>query len=117
MDQIVGGILRTAAGGLELAGAAIIVVTAAMVLWELGVDLARYRSFQWRGAHRLLGRGLVLGLEFLIGADILRTILAPSLQDVAVLGAIVLLRAILSFSVEYELRHMGDEPGPAEPPE
>lgn len=117
MDQVVDTVLRTASGGLELAGSTIIVVTAAMVLWGLVADLLRYRSFRWREAHRTLGRGLVLGLEFLIGADILRTILTPSLQDVAVLGAIVLLRAILSFSVEYELRHMEGGRGPNEPPE
>ncbi|MBI4498171.1 MAG: DUF1622 domain-containing protein [Chloroflexi bacterium] len=54
--------------------------------------------------RRRLGRGLVLGLEFLIGADVLRTILQPSLQEVAVLGGIILLRTVLALSLDFELR-------------
>ncbi|MGE5620418.1 MAG: DUF1622 domain-containing protein [Sphingomonadaceae bacterium] len=58
----------------------------------------------------------MLGLESPIGADALRTILAPSVQDVAALGAIAPLRTILSFSVEYELRQAGDGADSNEPP-
>ncbi len=53
-----------------------------------------------------MARGLVLGLEFLIGADILRTVLVPSWQDIAVLAAIIIIRTILSLSIEYEIRQL-----------
>ena len=53
--------------------------------------------------HRL-GRAIILGLELLVAADILRTISTrPTLTDVAILGGIVLIRTFLSFSLEVEL--------------
>ncbi len=53
-----------------------------------------------------LGRGLVLSLEIFIAADLLHTILTPTLQEVAILSGVTLLRIILSISLEYELRQV-----------
>ncbi|MGJ0485250.1 MAG: DUF1622 domain-containing protein [Methylomicrobium sp.] len=51
-----------------------------------------------------LGRGILLGLEFLVAADIIRTVaVAPTLQGVLVLGVIVLIRTFLSMALEVEL--------------
>ena len=50
------------------------------------------------------GRSILLGLEFLIAADIINTVaVRPTLQSVIVLGAIVLIRTFLSFSLELEI--------------
>jgi uncharacterized membrane protein len=58
-----------------------------------------YRSFRNR-----LGRAIILGLELLVAADILRTISTePTLEQVVVLGIVVLIRTFLSFSLEVEL--------------
>jgi uncharacterized membrane protein len=58
-----------------------------------------YKAFRNR-----LGRAIILGLELLVAADILRTISTePTLTEVAVLGGIVLIRTFLSFSLEVEL--------------
>ncbi len=58
-----------------------------------------FRSFRDR-----LGRAIILGLELLVAADILRTISTePSLEQVVVLGIVVLIRTFLSFSLEIEL--------------
>ena len=54
--------------------------------------------------RHLLGYYLLLGLEFLIAADIIDTLMKPSVQDVIVLGAIVLIRTIISFSLNAELK-------------
>jgi uncharacterized membrane protein len=52
----------------------------------------------------VFGRSILLGLEFLVAADIIRTVaVQPSLQNVAVLGLIVLIRTFLSFSLEVEI--------------
>ncbi len=52
-----------------------------------------------------VGRGILLGLEFLVAADIIRSVVvAPTLQKVAVLGVIVLIRTFLSISIEVELK-------------
>jgi uncharacterized membrane protein len=57
--------------------------------------------------HRLranLGRAILLGLEVLIIADIIRTIaVAPTLQNLGVLGLLVLIRTFLSFALEIEI--------------
>ena len=54
--------------------------------------------------RRNLGRCILLGLEVLIVADIVRTIIVdPTLESVAVLGAIVVIRILLSFSLEVEI--------------
>jgi uncharacterized membrane protein len=51
-----------------------------------------------------LGRGILLGLEFLIGADIIATVTSPlTWESVGLLGAIVVIRTVLSFSLETEI--------------
>ncbi len=51
-----------------------------------------------------LGRGILLGLELLVAADIIRTVaVTPTLEGVLVLGVIVLIRTFLSTSIEVEL--------------
>jgi uncharacterized membrane protein len=56
-----------------------------------------------------LGRVLALGLELTVASDILRTAVAPTRQDIVNLGAIVLLRTLLNYFLEREIRH-GEEP-------
>ena len=51
-----------------------------------------------------LGHSLSLALEFLIGADILRTAISPSWQDIALLAAIVGIRTVLNFFLSKELK-------------
>jgi hypothetical protein len=56
------------------------------------------------GLRRGLGRVILLALELLVAADIIRTIaVAPTLENVAVLALIVLIRTFLSFALEVEL--------------
>ena len=58
-----------------------------------------YRSFREQ-----LGRSILLGLEFLVAADIIRTVaVTPDARSVAVLGGIVLIRTFLSFSLQLEV--------------
>lgn len=56
-------------------------------------------------AHRAnLGRGILIGLELLIAADILKSVVIdPTLNGLAVLGGIVLIRTFLSFSLDVEI--------------
>ena len=58
----------------------------------------------YRIVRTVFGRSILLGLEFLVAGDIIRTVaVQPSLQNVAVLGLIVLIRTFLSFSLEVEI--------------
>jgi len=67
-----------------------------------------------------IGRALLLGLEILVAADIVRTVaLDPTLESVAVLGILVLIRTFLTWSlvVEIEGRWPWQRYGSARPPE
>jgi uncharacterized membrane protein len=58
----------------------------------------------FRAYRRRLGRAILLGLEVLVAADIIRTVaISPTFENVAVLGLIVLIRTFLSFSLEVEI--------------
>jgi len=48
-------------------------------------------------------RGLLIALDFLVAADIIKTILAPSLFELAQLGIVVIIRILLSWSLSKEL--------------
>lgn len=66
------------------------------------------RGGDWQAAYQEcrsnLGRGILLGLELLVGADIISTITAPlTFQSVALLGGIMAIRTFLSFSLETEI--------------
>ena len=67
---------------------------------------ARGKNVEENRKHlrHVLGYYLLLGLEFLIAADIIDTLMKPSVQDLIVLGAIVLIRTIISFSLNAELK-------------
>jgi len=50
-----------------------------------------------------LGFYLLMGLEFMIGADIVRTLIRPSLQELAVLGSMVAIRTVISYFLDKEM--------------
>jgi uncharacterized membrane protein len=66
------------------------------------------RSADWQEAYKVLRRSfggvILLGLEILVAADLVRTVaVEPTLENVVILGAIVLIRTVLSFSLEIEI--------------
>lgn len=87
---------------VDAAGVAAIVVGA---LYAAFLSLTRRREGNvYRLFRRRLGRSILLGLELLVAADIIRTVaITPTLESVAVLAAIVLIRTFLSFSLELEI--------------
>jgi uncharacterized membrane protein len=94
------------AKALELAGVAIIV--GGIVLATFSFVRDGTRSGDWQSAYpnyrSNIGRGILLGLELLVGADIIATITAPlTIVSVGLLGGIVLIRTLLSFSLETEI--------------
>lgn len=91
---------------LELVGVGVIlagVVLATGLFLRQGVADKDWRSAYDRYRSNL-GRGILLGLELLVGADIISTITAPlTFQSVGLLAAIVGIRTFLSFSLETEI--------------
>lgn len=94
------------AKALELAGVAIIV--GGIILATLTYIREGGRAGDWESAYSSyrsnIGRGILLGLELLVGADIISTITAPlTIESVGLLAGIVLIRTFLSFSLETEI--------------
>lgn len=94
------------AKALELAGVAIIV--GGIILATLTYFREGGRAGDWESAYSSyrsnIGRGILLGLELLVGADIISTITAPlTIESVGLLAGIVVIRTFLSFSLETEI--------------
>ncbi len=106
-DELVDDVVRV----VEAFGAAIMVVgglaaflVAAWALRRADARNSDVRESAYQELRRSLGRVILLGLEVLIIADIIRTIIVePTLESVAVLGIIVVIRIVLSFSLEVEI--------------
>jgi uncharacterized membrane protein len=99
--------IEWAALGIEMLGALVIVVgvlrvaiTRGTVRFLLKVDEpGAYESYK----HQI-GRSLLLGLEFLVAGDVVRTVaLEPTLVNVAVLGLLVLVRTFLAWTLSVEI--------------
>jgi uncharacterized membrane protein len=91
---------------LELIGIAVVMIGAAIALYRFfrGSDAAREGEGRVACFRSDLGRAILLGLEFLVAADIVNTVaIDPTLDSLAVLAGIVLIRTFLSFSLEVEL--------------
>lgn len=74
-----------------------------------GLDPSAYQE----GVRRTLALYLLLGLELLVAADIIETIIAPDWQAVGVLGVIVIIRTIISVSINWELKQAPEHPAGA----
>ena len=90
---------------LEVAGVAAILIATLVATFTFvralrgGAATTAYEQYRAN-----LGRGILLGLEFLVGADIIFTVTAPlTWESVGLLGAIVVIRTLLSFSLETEI--------------
>lgn len=117
-NQFVTDIAFAVAKGIELIG---VVIIASGALVNLAVFLPRFFGGDREAAVASLrsnfGRSILLGLEFLIAADIIETVaVTTTLQSVVVLAVIVAVRTFLSFSLQLEIdgrwpwqRHIDDK--------
>ena len=98
-------LMEPVATALELFGVAVIVASVLLTTIKFAYDLAgESRKEAYDGYRANLGRGILLGLELLVGADIIATVTAPlTWESVGLLGVIVLIRTFLSFSLETEI--------------
>lgn len=96
--------IELAGRALDASGVAVVVVGAIAAAVFAAQRAVRRAGPVYRPFRRFLGRSILLGLELLVAADIVRTVaVAPTLQGVAVLAGIVLIRTFLSFSLELEI--------------
>jgi uncharacterized membrane protein len=91
---------------VEILGILIILIGAmvALVRFATGMDAREEGQDRIACLRSNLGRAILLGLEFLVAADIINTVaIEPTLDSVAVLAGIVLIRTFLSWSLEVEI--------------
>lgn len=89
---------------IDTAGVSIMVIGAAIAAVAAVQDLRTHDPEVYRSFRRQLGRSILLGLELLVAADIIRTVaVTPTLKSVLVLAIIVVIRTFLSFSLELEI--------------
>ena len=87
---------------IDLAG--VLVIVAGLAIAVARCVRRRHVTDAYRNLRQDVGRGILLGLEFMVAGDIIRTVaVEPTLDSVIVLGMIVLIRTFLSFSLEVEL--------------
>jgi len=97
-------VAQAAATLVEGVGVLIVVVAIARaVLRYVGMLLRRAQPFPPEGLRLDLGRSLALSLEFLLGADILRTAVEPTWDEIARLAAIAAIRTALNYFLQREL--------------
>lgn len=98
------GVVETVGTVVDGAGVAVIVVGALAAIVIAARAGVAHQPDIYPMFRRHLGRSILLGLELLVAADIIRTVaVTPTLASVAVLGLIVVIRTFLSFSLELEI--------------
>ena len=106
LDQFATDAAHIVAKVIELIGIAIIAVGAFGTLGLFAVRIARRENREAAivDFRSSFGRAILLGLEFLVAADIINTVaVTPTLMSVLVLAGIVAIRTALSFSLEVEI--------------
>ena len=90
--------------GIDAVGVAVIAGGAILAVFLTLAKNRRDEGGAYDFFRRRLGRAILLGLEFLVAADIIRTVaVTPTGESVLVLGGIVLIRTFLSFSLQLEM--------------
>jgi uncharacterized membrane protein len=100
---------------IELAGI-VVLVTGAVLAFLLAIKTLFYKrdaSVAYRALRRGLGKAILIGLELLVAADIIRSVaISPSFATIGVLGMIVVIRTFLSWSLELEINGSWPWQGP-----
>ncbi len=90
-----------AASTLELIGILIIIIGSCRALVRLFKCLVKKRPFR---VVVDLGKALSLALEFKMGAEIIKTVIIHNLEELAILGIVIVIRALLAFIIHWEIQ-------------
>ena len=97
---------------VEACGTLIISLEVARTLVQYLIAFFGRRPMQMLGLRWRLGQSMVMGLEFQVAADILKTALAPTWNDILLLAALIALRTVLNYLLERELQVIQAETAP-----
>ena len=100
-EHILHNLAEISALTLEFIGVLIIILGSIKSLFSLGGSLIRHRAIN---IVVELGKTLALALEFKMGAEIIKTVIVHDLKELAVLGIVILIRALLAFLIHWEMK-------------
>lgn len=100
-EHILHNIAELSALSLEFIGVIIIVIGSIKSLVQMISNLIRHRRIN---IVIELGKTLALALEFKMGAEIIKTVIVHDLTELAVLGIVILIRALLAFLIHWEIK-------------
>ena len=113
MEEQLQALAAAAALALELLVVLTVLIGAAEAIWLVCVRLVQKRTVV--GSRRAIwlrfAGWILLSLEFALGADIIRTAIAPSWDDIGKLAAIAGIRTALSWFLEKDIEDIRDAPG------
>lgn len=112
--MVLNHLIETVGKTIDAVGVAVIAIGAVFAAVHVVILLRRRRSSRnqlldvdvniYKAFRKQLGASILLGLEFLVAADIIRTVaVTPELKTIAVLAGIVLIRTFLSYTLELEI--------------
>ena len=91
---------------LEIMGIGVVAWSSVSAFWEYLKDMFYHKKINFLFSF---SKGLAAGLEFKMAAEILKTVLIREMSELLVLGAVILLRAILSVLIHFEMKSHKDE--------
>lgn len=99
--QFLQPVAEISAGILEMIGIIIIIIGSFRALIRLFQCVFKKQPF-----HVVidLGKALSLALEFKMGAEIIKTVIIHNLEELAILGVVIIIRALLAFIIHWEIR-------------
>lgn len=101
LHRIVEIVLPVIISILEIMGIFVVVWSALHAFWEYIQNSFMKKNLD---IQNNLAKGLATGLEFKLAAEILKTVLVQSLDELYVLGAVILLRALMSVLIHFEMK-------------
>lgn len=100
MENMIELVLPTIIHVLESMGIIIVFIGSIKSFLLYFISLCTKKEYP---VKRDLAFALALGLEYKMGAEILKTVLIRDMQEIRILGAIIILRALLSFLIHFEM--------------
>ena len=85
----------------EVAGVAILLATGVKCAFRLIISRSQIRL--------TLAKGIALALEFKLGGEVLRTVIVHDWSELAILGAIIVLRSAITYLIHWEIQHIEPE--------
>ena len=101
-EHIVQIIVPEITGIIELMGIIVIIVGSIKSFYMYGRSILKHVHYPIKLS---LGNSLALGLEFKMGAEILKTVTIRTIDEIMILGAIIVLRALLSVLIHYAVSY------------